>query len=188
MKRNVYDFDQTVYSGDSTLHFYRYCARRHPGILLDLPVVGVWFAGMALGVVDKTRVKQRLYRFLTRVPDVDALIASFWDAHRCNLKRWYLDQKRVDDVIISASPEFLLRPVCEWLGVTLLASRVDVRTGRYTGLNCHGKEKVARLYAAIPGMEIARFYSDSLSDAPLAQLAQQAYLVKGEELLPWPKK
>ncbi len=186
-KRNVYDFDNTIYRGDSSVDFYRFCARRHPRMLADLPAVGTWFACMGLGLVEKTRVKQRLYRFLTLLPDTNALVAAFWEARRGRLKPWYLAQRRDEDVIISASPEFLLRPVCDALHVTLLASRVDPRTGRYTGRNCHGAEKARRLKEALPECAVEAFYSDSLSDAPLAGLAARAFFVKGDRLLPWPR-
>ena len=33
--------------------------------------------------------------------------------------------------------------------------------------------------------EIDKFYSDSYSDTPLAEISNKAYIVKGEELLPW---
>ena len=39
--------------------------------------------------------------------------------------------------------------------------------------------------ALIEDGRIDEFYSDSLSDAPLANLAHRAYLVKGEDLFPW---
>ena len=93
--------------------------------------------------------------------------------------------KRADDVIISASPAFLLAPACQRLGVTLLASQVDETTGKYQGLNCHGEEKLRRLKAAMPAIVVDKAYSDSRSDTPLAMLAKQAYLVKGDRLLPW---
>ena len=49
------------------------------------------------------------------------------------------------DLIISASPEFLLKPICGILGIKhLIASKVSPVDGKYTGKNCHGKEKVRR--------------------------------------------
>ena len=38
-----------------------------------------------------------------------------------------------------------------------------------------------------PNTEVGEFYSDSLSDTPMAKLAQRAYLVKGSEFFPWPE-
>ncbi|MEN6339954.1 MAG: GtrA family protein, partial [Clostridiaceae bacterium] len=105
---------------------------------------------------------------------------------RQKIEPWYLAQKAMDDVIVSASPEFLLRPVCAELGITnLIASRVDRTTGVYDGLNCYGDEKVARFRKAYGEIPIERFYSDSLSDSPLAALANESFLVSGGKMIPW---
>ena len=183
---NVYDFDKTIYAGDSTRDFYLYCVKAQPSLLLCLPGQCFAFALYALGLIDKTGLKQRFFRFLKRVPDVDSSITLFWRTHRSRIKQWYLERKRADDLIISASPEFLLRPVCEALGVAgLIASRVDGRTGAFDGPNCYGAEKVARLRAARGEPAISEFYSDSLSDRPLADLAENSYIVDGERVVLW---
>lgn len=122
------------------------------------------------------------------VGDVDAVIRDFWDECRGNLEPWYLAQKRPDDIIISASPEFLLRPICAELGVTLIGTRMAKETGLIDGENCHDAEKVRRFNAEFPGAHIDRFYSDSLADTPMAKLADKAFLVKRGELSPWPDK
>ena len=95
--------------------------------------------------------------------------------------------KQPTDIIISASPEFLLKPICDKLGVTMLATKVDNKTGLFDGENCHGQEKVRRLHEIYPGAEIDEFYSDLYCDTPLARLAKKAYIVKGERLTPWKK-
>ena len=84
-------------------------------------------------------------------------------------------------------PEFLLAPIAAQLGARLIASRVDPFTGQYDGENCHGAEKVRRFQAEFGGARPDAFYSDSLSDAPMARLATRAYLVRGERVLPWPE-
>ena len=33
MKVNVYDFDHTVYAGDSSVEFYLFCVKKQPDIL-----------------------------------------------------------------------------------------------------------------------------------------------------------
>ena len=47
------------------------------------------------------------------------------------------------------------------------------------------RKKVRRLHETYPDVEIAEFYSDSRSDSPLAELAEHAYLVHGQERTPW---
>ena len=182
---NVYDWDKTIFPVDSTAAFIRWCIRRYPLKMLRLLRVVPVLPGYFLGSVSKTRMKERLYDFLRAVPDIDAAVQAFWDEHFPRVNAWYLEQARPDDLIISASPEFLISVPAERLGLRLLASRVDKHTGKTTGENCHGKEKVARMREAYPELTIAKFYSDSYSDDPLAQLADEAYLVRGSELLPW---
>ena len=80
----------------------------------------------------------------------------------------------------------VIRPACAKLDIQCaIGSPVDKHTGHCLGPNCHGPEKVIRFHARFPGAGIEEFYSDSHSDDPLAALAQRAYLVKGEKLLPW---
>ena len=71
------------------------------------------------------------------------------------------------------------------LHFTVIASNVDKRTGRFNGLNCHGEEKVRRFEQKYPGCRIVSFYTDSYSDYPMAQRAEQAYLVCQDKLYKW---
>ena len=120
------------------------------------------------------------------MPDVREEVERFWLTHDKNLKDWYFAQKREDDLIISASPEFLLEPLMKRLELTMIASRVVAETGVYEGLNCHGEEKVRRMRELYPETEIDGFYSDSKSDTPLAKLARSAYFVTGDEISTFP--
>ena len=182
---NVYDWDKTIFPVDSTVAFVRWCLRRHPGVIRALLGTLVLLPGYWLGKVSKTAIKERMYGFLRRVPDVNAELEAFWAQNFARVNPWYLAQQRPDDIIISASPEFLVRIPAQKLGVRLLASRVDKHTGKTDGENCHGAEKVRRLHEAYPDVEIAEFYSDSRSDSPLAELAEHAYLVHGQTRTPW---
>jgi len=185
---NVYDFDKTIYRRDSTADFYLFCLKQKPSLCRFWPVQLFHAALFGLHLMEKTRFKESFYRFMAALPEIEAMVEVFWDMHEKDILPWYLAQHRADDVIISASPEFLLRPICRRLGIgCLMASRVDPATGRYTGVNCHGKEKVRRFREKFPKGRIDRFYSDSLSDSPLARLAREAYLVKGETMKPWPE-
>lgn len=178
---NVYDFDETIYHGDSTRDFYFFCLRNYPKIAIYLPKQGYYAIKFGLKIMPKTQFKEKFYSFLKSVPDIDSAVEKFWQSHEKNLKGWYIKQKRRDDLIISASPEFLLKPICDKLEIKLIASRVDKFSGKTEGENCWGEEKVKRFNAA-GGGEVEEFYSDSYSDTPLALLAKKAFLVKDNEI------
>ena len=183
---NIYDFDKTIYDGDSTAAFIKYCAKNYKKTFVTLIPTAWAFLLYMLGIYTKTQFKERMYRFLRYIPDIDFALNDFWDTHECNILDYYTKQKQETDIIISASPEFLLKPICERLGITrLIASKVNARTGEYDGENCWGEEKVLRLYEKYGVAECDNFYSDSYSDTPLANIADKAYIVRQNTLSPW---
>ncbi len=182
---NVYDFDNTIYSGDSTADFYKFCLKRHKKILLLIPSLGfAFFKYYVFKIGTKTQFKEKMYRFL-KYCDSNKDVEDFWNKHICKIKDFYSKQKKSDDIIISASPLFLLKPLEEKIGFTVIASIVDEKSGKYTGINCYYDEKVRRLYEMYPSCEIDEFYSDHYSDEPLAKLAKKAYIVDGDKITDW---
>ncbi len=183
---NVYDFDGTIYDGDSTVDFYKYCLHRKKTLIHFVPSQGWHFVKYALGMIKKETFKESVYQILNEIDDLDSWINDFWNQNLKKIKPFYLNQKQTDDLIISASPEFLIQAACKRLQVEAIASRIDKKTGVHTdGINCHGERKVARFYEIYPEGEIDQFYSDSLSDAPLAKLAKKAFIVKKDQIIPW---
>lgn len=183
---NIYDFDETIYDSDSTKDFYFYCLRKYPKMLFSVPLMFWAFLLYILGVKTKTRFKEKMYGFLRYIPDIDSTLCDFWDKNEYKVKQWYKERHKDSDIIISASPEFLLKPICKRLGIkSLIASRVDKNTGIYTGENCWGEEKVLRLRTEFPEAVCEEFYSDSLSDTPLAGIAGMAKIIRGNELFEW---
>lgn len=182
---NVYDMDKTIYNGDSTADFCLYCFTHHPKTLLYLPyILGVTVRYYVLNIGTKTEFKGKLYRFLKSV-DTETEVEKFWDSHIRNMKAYYLEQKREDDVIVSASPEFLLKPLEKHLNIHVIASKVSPTDGTPLSENCYYEEKVKRFREIYPDALIDDFYSDSYSDEPLAKLAKRAFIVKGEERISW---
>lgn len=186
---NVYDFDNTIYAGDSSVDFYVFCLKRHPSILTLFPRQ-LWGAILyRLGKITKVRFKEIFFSFLPKLNYVDEEVSLFWDANESRIKGWYHAQKKCDDLIVSASPFFLLKCICDRLCIKyLIASSVNSQTGKFEGNNCYGEEKVAAFLRVFPDSEINDFYTDSVSDAPLAVLAHRSYLVKKDKITLWNPK
>ena len=186
---NTYDFDKTIFYPDSSYCFYLYCLRHYPGAMVKtLPRSIVSGLRYAAGKGNTKALKEQLFSFLPNLPDVDSAVKDFWDENRKRLAKWYLRQKRSDDVIISASPEFLLQPICDELGVRLIGTRMDKHSGKISGENCHDKEKVRRFYERYPDGHSDEFYSDSMSDLPMAEISNRAFMLKKHVISPWPNK
>ena len=182
----VYDFDKTIYDGDSTLDFYLFCLKKKPLLARYIPFQLLALIKYLLGIFGKTKFKEHFYCFLKGSKNTDLLVNEFWKRNIGKIMPWYLRQKTEKDVIISASPEFLLKPACDKIGIQhLIASRVCPKTGAYSGENCYGAEKVIRFREVFGDSAISSFYSDSLSDAPLAEIAEHSYIVKKDSQEDW---
>ena len=186
---NVYDFDKTIYSGDSSIDFYLFCLKRHKKIILLLPKQ-VWsFVKFKIGKISKEKFKEAFFSFLIYIPDIDNEVKCFWNKNKKKICNWYLNQKRENDLIISASPQFLLEELLTRIQVkNLICSKVDKQNGKFMSANCYGIEKLNRYKKEFGNEEIECFYSDSISDYPVAQIAKTAYLVRNKKKCKWSNK
>ena len=187
---NVYDLDKTIYHRDSSVQFYLYELVRKPYLAIYWPVQIYGAICYAVKLIDKVTMKGYFYRYMKSVKDIDGDVRRFWDKNMSRIHKWYLDQHHDDDVVITASPVWLVEEACRRLSIKYVyGSLVDRKTGKILGPNCHDRQKVTVFReAGFNTDDIDCFYSDSHSDDPLAELARSSYLVKGERLLPWSEK
>ena len=186
---NVYDFDGTIYYPDCAISFALWCAKRHPSLWFTyLPKVLKKMVGYKRGKVPRYELELTFFSFLCKIDDFDEQIEKFWDRNEKNISEWYLKQKRPDDLIISASPKCIIEPVARRLGVNCMASDYDREVGAFVDNLMYGQEKASFIFdQGFP--EIENFYSDSLSDTPLALCAEKAYFVtdRAQKVNDWPK-
>ena len=183
---NVYDFDNTIYDGESAVDFFMFCIKYSPRIisLLPLLIIKLIKYKMCLITIEELEkyVEKYSKKMIDSVDNVTELVDIFWDKNFKKIKKFYLNQKSEDDVIISASFDFLLRKPIEMLGIkTLICSEIDTKTGAFTKM-CFHSNKVERIREVLKGDEHICFYTDSMNDKPMIELAQEAYLVKGNKI------
>lgn len=186
---NVYDFDGTIYRGDSSIDFFLFCLKRKPVSVFAAVKTAFLFLPYKLHLITKEELKSAFFSFVKYFSAADSLVLDFWAENEKRIEDFYLRQKENSDIIISASPAFLLEPVCKKLGIKLIATEADVKTGRLTGKNCRAQEKLNRLLLESEStkteLKIDSFYSDSLSDLPLAAVSEKSFLVKKGKIHKW---
>ncbi|MFA5603437.1 MAG: haloacid dehalogenase-like hydrolase [Bacilli bacterium] len=183
MNVNLYDFDGTIYDGDSTIDFYLFCLNKQITLLKYLPIQVLYTFFYFLKIVDKKKWKEKYFVFLKGIHDIEYKIESFWQINQNKIKKWYIDKNHENDIIISASPEFLLLPISKKLDVLkLIGTVVDPKTGIFLSENCRGEEKVKRLKNIFPSIKVEEAYTDTLSDEPIIKLASKGYMVKGNKI------
>ncbi len=185
---NVYDFDGTIYHPDCALNFMTWCLKRHPSLLFTYaPKMIKCAIQYKRKKIPRFIFERTFFSFLCKVDDFDVQIEKFWDKNIKRMSAWYLAQKRSDDLIISASPNCIIEPIARRLGVNFMATEYDRDVGAFVDNLMFAREKAAYIFDhGFP--EIENFYSDSLSDTPLALCAEKAHLVthKAQVVEDWP--
>lgn len=178
-----YDFDKTIYKGDSSTDFFFFIILRRPYLL----IFTLWFlivlALYGMKILNKKRTKQCLFFFIPWHHNIEKLVDKFWSKNANKIQNWYTTQKKDDDIIISASLNFIIKPAIEMLNIkNWIATNFNTKNGKIYGENCYGQAKAVEFQRLYPKTTLDAFYSDSYSDQPMFDLSNEAYLVEGEKL------
>ena len=178
---NVFDFDDTIYNGESGIHMFLFFLRKHPGLIRHAPTILHGFIRYKRGLVTQEQVMEGysdiFHDFLRRVNLTEDLKA-FWDEHERHLRRaFFKSYYRPGDLIISASPEQSLAEICGRLGAgRFIGTRVNLDTARFDFV-CFRENKVKAFREQYPGEEIENFYTDSMNDKALMDIAKHVFMV-----------
>ena len=185
---NVYDFDGTIFPANSTVGFCFWCMNRHPKLYVTFAPKAAWVLFLRkIGKIPEYLMLRRFFGYLTLIDDFEVQIERYWDKNEKRIAPWYLRQKRPDDLIISASPDCIIGPIAKRLGVNCMATEFDREYGVFLNNLMYAKEKAKYIFDhGFPLIE--NFYSDSLSDTPIALCAEKAHLVtnRASTVIDWP--
>lgn len=186
MKIDVYDFDKTIYMGDSSIDFFAFCVLHKLTLIKVLPGQILGFLLYKLKLISKLEFKQKFFEFFKSVDNIEKYVDEFWKKNKKKINYEILAYSENKIIIISASPYFLLEKITSEIGCyKLIASDVDKYTGNFLSKNCYGEEKVNRLNLEIKEYTICNFFSDSKSDKYLAKISRKSFLVKGRNIRVW---
>lgn len=185
---NIYDFDDTIYNGDTNRDIIVYGFKKHPFLVLKaLKKANKLQKEYKNGLVEFERVKEALLSFIFQIKNYPKFINDFVDSHMKKIKPWYINRKSDNDIIISASYEIWIMQFCRRLGIKYVIATKTDSEGKIIGKNCKGIEKLKRLANVIPNAVIVSAYSDSSCDIPILEAARTAYVVEGDKLITYTK-
>ena len=196
----VYDFDKTIYGGETGTDFLIFYMKKKP---LKVFLFGISFVkDILLFLFKKIKLKElkgSYFKFLSdeSADEVEKLANEFWEKRASKVYGWVpneiIENKKETDyvIVISASPLFLIDSFVKKLGFTHAFGTImetEERNGKkyylpkVVGENCKNVEKVKVInrWAEKEGIKykIIKFYSDSIMDKPLFDIAEKKYWIK----------
>lgn len=197
MNLSLYDFDKTIYNGDTGLELLKFLFKYYPSKSYKyIPHLLKTLFRFIFKLDDKDLFKQHLFSLFSEynTDEWDELIIKFWEQEKKKffpqvLKQIQLDKQKGFTIgIISASCEIMLYPIMQLIPADfIIGTLFEIKDNRITshmiGKNCKNKEKVSRLHKYMkenyPNQQykIINMYSDSLHDLPLLEAAENAFTV-----------
>lgn len=178
----VFDFDNTLYKGESGFDFAMYIIRRKPSLLKLLPRILKILKDYKSVSMTEDEFRERLSSLidLTNLTKDTILnyLDDFWMKNRSKLYKNVLEKVSKKDVIVTASPTFMLEPIKYLLGTDrIIGTEFDLDARAINYLN-FSHNKVKKFKEEYPHKSIKNLYTDSFNDAPLMQISKNVYLVK----------
>lgn len=186
----LFDFDKTITDRDSFLPFMLFAF----GILwtvwiflVFLPQALICFAGL----MSRKKFKEKIFRHTIKGWTKEKFHDVALDFYQKKMRNWVrksaADEIRrhlengADVSLVSASPEDWLWPFTEEYGINLIATRLEVKDGVYTGNivgnNCRKAEKVRRVKEVYDLKNYSDIYAygDSAGDFEMLQIADHPH-------------
>lgn len=187
-KLAIYDFDGTLYRGDSSLDFFKFCLFKYKLNFFVLPYVFLFFLLWKLKIV-KTKKFKEVFLLVTNIKKLNQDVKEFKNINIKKifpniLKNLKKDKKKVDFVIVaSASPEFIVKEFLKDVKEVDFVIATKVINKKIIS-NCKGYEKVKRLKEKFgKDIKILKTTSDSMDDKPLYSLSKYCYMVSKGKII-----
>lgn len=183
---NVYDFDNTIYDGETLVDFALYYIKTDPRIWKYVPKL-LWIAfkdKFHLFTVEEAlkAYASFLEGYLITLDDIQENVIKFWDKNECKIKPWYKDVQRDDDIVVSGTTDFLLDEIMKRMGIkNYVGSAIDMETGKFIRL-CFLENKVKIFNELFPDAHIDNFYTDSMNDKAMMDIADHVFFVDGDKI------
>ena len=192
MKNSIsfFDFDGTLTRKDSLLEFikfYKGNLKTYLGILFLSP----YLLAMKGGMLTAQQTKEKLLTYFLKGEDVnifnakceafaDEIIPHIMRKDAVEELQKQLAQKQ-EICIVTASAENWVTPYFNKMGINVLGTRLqiinDKITGKITGQNCKGAEKVERIKTAydLSNYDIISAYGDTSGDKEMLAIATRKF-------------
>lgn len=184
---NVYDFDNTIYDGETLVDFILYYVRRDIKIWKYIPKLILIAFKDACHLFTVAEAIEAYASFLegyyvTKTDSFAESVVDFWNKKEKRIKPWYENVRKESDIIVSGTTDFILEEIMKRMNIkNYVGSSIDKDTGKFTRL-CFLDNKVKIFNELYPDCHIENFYTDSMNDKPMMDIADHVYLVKKNKI------
>ncbi len=178
----VFDFDNTLYQGESVFDFAMFILRKKKAFLFYLPdfmKLLILYKMRRMDIASFTKALEKYSQtFLKYREEILSYADDFWQKNLHKIDQQMIEKVGKNDVIVTASPTFLLNYIKNVIPTKhILGTKVDLEEGKILFLNFQ-ENKVKYFKEEYGEAKIHQFYTDSLNDQAMMEISEQVFLVK----------
>ncbi|MFW1953038.1 HAD-IB family hydrolase [Acinetobacter beijerinckii] len=194
----LFDFDGTLYPKDSFTGFIFYTLSKRHIVRKGLQILP-WIQAYYLSLYPAHSMRPRLFQSMFKnisADFVDKLAEEYAQKIVKNLdpklfKQLQLHQQKGDQVVlVSASVDLYLKPICNFLNIELICTQTEISsgllTGNYVSEDCSCEQKKIRILQQynLDDYQYIYAYGNSEEDLEMLSLADYPYMMGTENSLP----
>lgn len=194
----LFDFDGTLCSKDSFTGFIFYALSKRHIVKQGLKILP-WIQAYYLNFYPAHAMRAKLFRSMFRdTPAIELqrlgeeyaqeLVSALSPEIFAQLQQHQLLGDQV--VLVSASIDIYLAPLCKLLGIELICTETQIKNGMMTGYystpDCSSEQKKLRIREQYPLKHYQRIYAygNSSEDLDMLSLATHPFMVGEDRILP----
>ncbi len=188
----IFDFDNTITTKDTLLDFLKYDTSPVKFLLASINCLHVILLNR-IKILSSQKAKEHIFRqFFGGKPEKELIDSGKKYSKKrlleilnpAAISRINFHLREHDELmVISASPSYWYRDWCQTVGIgkilsTILETSGEILTGKISGTNCTGEEKLNRLLKEVNPEEYDYIYAygDSKGDLQMLNFANESYL------------
>ena len=117
-----------IYDGESLVDFFSFCIKKKKKLILKLPTVlyvAILYKLNRLSIEKLYYLVSKLSKVaLNNKTNIDNFVNEFWVLNKHKLKKDFLDMINPEDIIITASPDILIKDIAQELKTKNIISSI----------------------------------------------------------------
>lgn len=194
----LFDFDGTLYPGDSFTGFIFFTLSKRHIVKKGLKILP-WIQAYYLRLYPAHAMRPRLFKSMFKGIAADFIQQLGQDYAQKIIReldqdlfqQLQLHQQRGDQIVlVSASVDLYLVPICEFLKIDLICTETEIKqgilTGHYRSQDCSCEQKKLRIlqHYNLDDYQFVYAYGNSEEDLDMLSLADYPYMMGEEKTLP----
>lgn len=108
--KKVYKFNKIIYQGNIDKDFYFFCCKKNKRLYLYFFQHMFFYILSLISLKAEMYYKKTYYTYLKRIKDINLIVDEFAIKNKKKIKAWYNNQYNKNNLIVSNSPDFIVKP------------------------------------------------------------------------------